>query len=59
MEAGSDMDIYCLAVALDHGYLDHGRMGKTEEEAEHWFRIGAEQGGYRMSDAYGNVSLSP
>lgn len=73
------MTIYCLADALDNGYLDHGRMRKTEEEvaeavslckiasekgiakatqalafkywrehdkkeAEHWFRIGAEQG---------------
>lgn len=79
MEAGSGMAVYFLANALDHGYLDHGRIGKTEEEAaeaillykrasesgileatkvlafkylrehndqeaEHWFLIGAKQG---------------
>lgn len=34
MEAGSDNAIYRLAEALDVGYCDHGRIGKTEEEAK-------------------------
>ncbi len=47
MEAGSDMAIYCLANALDHGYLDHGRVGKTDEEADEaisLYKIASEKG---------------
>lgn len=32
MEAGSPIAILKLAEALDRGYLDHGRIGKTEDE---------------------------
>lgn len=34
MEAGSSVAILKLAEALDHGYLDHGRIGKTESEKQ-------------------------
>lgn len=34
MEAGSSVAILKLAEALDHGYLDHGRIGKTKSEKQ-------------------------
>lgn len=34
MEAGSSVAILKLAEALDRGYLDHGRIGKTESEKQ-------------------------
>lgn len=32
MDAGSEKAIICLAEALDHGYFDHGKIGKNEQE---------------------------
>lgn len=54
MEAGSDMAIYCLADALDQGYLDHGRVGKTDEEATEavsLYRMASEKGIAKASKA--------
>lgn len=52
MEAGSTAAIYLLAQALDHGYLDHGRIGKTAEEKAEALKL------YAKASEYGYIGAS-
>lgn len=52
MEAGSSVAILKLAEALDHGYLDHGRIGKTESEKQEALEL------YKKASELGYVDAS-
>ena len=52
MEAGSPIAILKLAEALDHGYLDHGRIGKTEDEQKEALEL------YKKASDLGYVDAS-
>lgn len=52
MEAGSSVAILKLAEALEHGYLDQGRIGKTESEKQEALEL------YKKASELGYVDAS-